>query len=124
MIWVRCTCGMLSTSLRYSNKLVYNNFPWAESPNEKQIIAVEQAAQHVLDVRLKFPDASLADLYNPNTMPPELVKAHQALDKAVDLCYRPQPFINETKRIEFLFELYDKYTAGLFVKEKKKKLKL
>jgi hypothetical protein len=50
-----------------------------------------------------------------------LVKAHLQLDKAVDLCYRPQPFINETKRIEFLFELYDKYTAGLFVKEKKKK---
>ena len=54
-------------------------------------------------------------------MPPVLVKAHQQLDKAVDLCYRPQPFLNETKRIEFLFELYDKYTAGLFVKEKKKK---
>ena len=63
----------------------------------------------------------MADLYDPNTMPPALVKAHQQLDKAVDLCYRPQPFINETKRIEFLFELYDKYTAGLFVKEKKGK---
>ena len=47
--------------------------------------------------------------------------AHQQLDKAVDLCYRPQPFVNETKRIEFLFELYDKYAAGLFVKEKKQK---
>jgi len=56
-------------------------------------------------------------------VPPALVKAHQQLDKAVDLCYRPQPFINETKRIEFLFELYDKYTAGLFVKEKKTKKK-
>ncbi len=75
----------------------------------------------VLDARLQFPDSSLADLYDPNTMPPVLVKAHQQLDKAVDLCYRPQAFINETKRIEFLFELYDKYTAGLFVKEKKKK---
>jgi hypothetical protein len=60
-------------------------------------------------------------LYDPNTMPPVLVKAHQQLDKAVDLCYRTQPFINETKRIEFLFELYDKYTSGLFVKEKKSK---
>ncbi|MEJ7673587.1 MAG: type IIL restriction-modification enzyme MmeI [Chitinophagaceae bacterium] len=101
--------------------LVYNNFPWPENPNEKQIKTVEEAAQNVLDVRAKFPESSLADLYDPNTMPPELVKAHQALDKAVDLCYRSQPFINETKRIEFLFELYDKYTAGLFVKEKKKK---
>ena len=81
----------------------------------------EAAAQNVLDVRAKFPDASLADLYDPNTMPPELVKAHQALDKAVDLCYRPQPFINETKRIEFLFELYDKLTSGMFGGKKKKK---
>jgi hypothetical protein len=54
-------------------------------------------------------------------MPPSLVKAHQELDKAVDLAYRSQPFINETKRMEFLFELYDKYTAGLFVPEKKKR---
>jgi len=53
-------------------------------------------------------------------MPLVLVKAHQALDKAVVLCYHPQLFINETKRIEFLFELYDKYTAGLFVNDKKK----
>ena len=65
--------------------------------------------------------ASLSDLYDPNTMPPSLVKSHQALDKAVDLCYRPQPFVNETKRIEFLFELYDKYTAGIFAVGKKER---
>ena len=98
-----------------------NNFPWPENPIDKQKETVEKAAQAVLDARLQFPQSSLAALYDPNTMPPVLVKAHQALDKAVDLCYRSQPFINETKRIEFLFELYDKYTAGLFVKEKKKK---
>ncbi len=119
--WVKYVCGRLKSDFRYSNTLIYNNFPWAENPNEKQIKVVEQAAQNVLDIRAKFPESSLADLYDPNTMPPELVKAHQALDKAVDLCYRPQPFINETKRIEFLFELYDKYTAGLFVKEKRKR---
>ena len=121
--WVKYVCGRLKSDFRYSNTLVYNNFPWAENVNEKQIKAVEQAAQNVLDVRTKFPESSLADLYDPNTMPPQLVKAHQALDKAVDLCYRPQPFINETKRIEFLFELYDKYTSGMFVKEKKAKIK-
>ena len=55
-------------------------------------------------------------------MPPVSVKAHQALDKAVDLCYRSQPFSNETKRIEFLFELYDKYTSGMFGEERKKKI--
>ncbi len=123
MTWVRYTCGMLGTSLRYSNKLVYNNFPWPENPTGKQKETVETAAQAVLDARASFPNSSLADLYDPNTMPPVLVKAHQALDKAVDLCFRSQPFINETKRIEFLFELYDKYTAGLFVWGKKAKKK-
>ncbi|WP_317047635.1 type IIL restriction-modification enzyme MmeI [Adhaeribacter pallidiroseus] len=83
--------------------------------------AVEVAAQKVLDVRAAFPTSSLADLYDPLTMPPTLVKAHQELDKAVDLCYRPQAFASEAKRMEFLFELYEKYTAGLFVKEKKGK---
>lgn len=75
----------------------------------------------MLDTRAEFPGSSLADLYDPLTMPPALVKAHNELDKAVDLAYRPQPFVSETKRIEFLFELYDRYTAGLFAKEKKKR---
>jgi hypothetical protein len=122
-IWMRYTCGRLESRYSYSNTIVYNNFPWPENPTAKQKEAVEKAAQAVLDARLQFPNSSLADLYDPNTMPPALVKAHNALDKAVDLCYRPQPFANETKRIEFLFELYDKYTAGLFVKEKKGKKK-
>ncbi|MGN6401055.1 MAG: class I SAM-dependent DNA methyltransferase [Flavisolibacter sp.] len=122
-IWVKFTCGRIKSDYRYSNVLVYNNFPWPESPTEKQTKAVEEAAQAVLDARAQFPNSSLADLYDPNTMPPVLVKAHQQLDKAVDLCYRPQAFTTETKRIEFLFELYDKYTAGLFVGEKKGKKK-
>jgi hypothetical protein len=119
MTWVRYTCGMLSTSLRYSNNLVYNNFPWPENPTEKQKEAIEKAAQKVLDARATYPGSSLADMYNPLITPPSLVKAHNELDKAVDRAYRPQPFISETKRIEFLFELYDNYTAGLFVKQKK-----
>ncbi len=123
MDWVKYTCGRLESRFRYSNEMVYNNFPWPENPTDKQKEAIEKAAQEVLDARLQFPNSSLADLYDPNTMPPILVKAHQHLDKAVDLSYRSQPFINEAKRIEFLFELYDKYTAGLFVKEKKKKSK-
>lgn len=123
MAWVHHTCGRLESRFRYSKEIVYNNFPWPENPTEKQKEVIEKAAQGVLDVRMQFPDSSLADLYDPNTMPPALVKVHQALDKAVDLCYRAQPFPNETKRIEFLFELYEKYTAGLFVKEKKSKLK-
>jgi hypothetical protein len=121
MVWVKFICGRIKSDFRYSNVLVYNNFPWPENPTEKQKEAIEKAAQNVLDARAAFPGSSLADLYDPLTMPPPLVKAHQELDKAVDLAYRPQPFINETKRMEFLFELYDKYTAGLFVPEKKKR---
>lgn len=120
MTWVRYTCGRMKSDYSYSNSVVYNNFPWPEKPSQKQIENVEDAAQNVLHVRKKFPESSLADLYDPNTMPPALVKAHQALDKAVDLCYRPQPFTSESKRIEYLFELYDKYTAGLFVNPKAK----
>ena len=118
MDWMRLTAGRLESRYSYSNSITYNNFPWPENPSEKQKKDVEDAAQKILDTRAQFPGSSLADLYDPLTMPPALVKAHQDLDKAVDLCYRPQPFPNETKRIEFLFELYDKYTAGLFAKEK------
>ena len=121
MVWVKTVCGRLESRFRYSNDIVYNNFPWPENPSEKQKESIEAAAQRVLDVRAGFTGASLANLYNPLTMPPALVKAHNELDKAVDLAYRPQPFINETKRIEFLFELYDKYTAGLFQKSGKKR---
>ncbi|MCF6356992.1 MAG: hypothetical protein L3J54_04220 [Draconibacterium sp.] len=74
-----------------------------------------------LDVRAEFTDSSLADLYDPITMPPKLVKAHQELDKAVDLCYRPQAFTTENARIEFLFDLYNEYTSPIFSEKKKKK---
>jgi hypothetical protein len=123
MSWVSYTCGRLESRYRYSKDIVYNNYPWPEAPTEKQKQAVEEAAQAVLDARSQFPESSLADLYDPNTMPPVLVKAHQQLDKAVDLCYRPQPFTSEAKRIEYLFELYEKYTGGLFQPEKKGKKK-
>jgi hypothetical protein len=123
MTWVRYTCGRLKSDYRYSKDIVYNNYPWPINPSDKQKQAVEEAAQAVLDARAQFPESSLADLYDPNTMPPVLVKAHQQLDKAVDLCYRPQPFTSEAKRIEYLFELYEKYTGGLFVPEKKSKKK-
>jgi hypothetical protein len=118
---MRTVCGRLESRYSYSNTIVYNNFPWPENPSESQKQKIEQAAQKVLDARALFPESSLAVLYDPLTMPPELVKAHQELDKAVDLAYRPQPFPSEAKRMEFLFELYEKYTANLFTKEKVKK---
>ena len=123
MAWVKTVCGRLESRFRYSKDIVYNNYPWAENPTEKTIKSIEEKAQIVLDARLQFPNSSLADLYDPLTMPPTLVKAHNDLDKAVDLAYRLQPFTSEAKRMEFLFELYEKYTADLFTKEKPKKAK-
>ncbi|MDI6049616.1 class I SAM-dependent DNA methyltransferase [Flavobacterium sp. XS2P24] len=119
MAWVKFVCGRLKSDYRYSSSIVYNNYPWPENPSEKQIKNIEEKAQNVLDVRALFPASSLADLYSPLTMPPILVKAHNELDKAVDAAYSKQTFSSEAKRMEFLFELYEKYTAGLFVKEKK-----
>ena len=124
MAWVKTVCGRLKSDYRYSKDIVYNNFPWPENPNEKQVLSIEEKAQKVLDVRLQFPNSSLADLYHPLTMPPALVKAHNDLDKAVDLAYRPQAFTSEANRMEFLFERYEKYTADLFSKEKVKKVRV
>ncbi len=121
MAWVKYVCGRLKSDYRYSASIVYNNYPFPLNPTDKQKQAVEEAAQKVLDARAQFPKSSLADLYNPLTMPPVLVKAHQQLDKAVDLCYRPQPFTNDANRMEFLFGLYEQYTAKLFITTKKKK---
>ena len=123
MTWVRFVCGRLESRYRYSSSIVYNNFPFPLLPTEKQKESVVAAAQGVLDARNMFSESTYADLYNPNTTPPQLVKAHQALDKVVDLCYRPQPFTTEAKRMEFLFDLYDQYTNQLFAGEKKKKIK-
>jgi hypothetical protein len=121
MAWVKTVCGRLESRYRYSKDIVYNNYPFPLNPTDKLIKSIETASQKVLDARLQFPNSSLADLYDPLTMPPTLVKAHNELDKAVDLAYRPQAFTSEANRMVFLFELYEKYTADLFTKEKPKK---
>ncbi|BBC26251.1 DNA methyltransferase [Pseudanabaena sp. ABRG5-3] len=165
MTWVRYVCGRLESRFRYSNTIVYNNYPFPENVSDKQKQKVEDAARVVLAVREKYTSpspsfqggeqetdqgdliegenpkgikesyspplkegqgvvrSSLADLYDPLTMPPNLVKAHQSLDKAVDLCYRPQPFVSELNRIEYLFSLYEALSAPLLKVEKKKRVK-
>ncbi len=123
MAWMKYTCGRMKSDYQYSASVVYNNYPWPTELTDKQVSIIEVAAQRVLDVRNEFPDNSLADLYSPNSMPPALAKAHNDLDKAVDLAYRSQPFISEAKRVEYLFELYEKYTADLFTPSKSKKSK-
>jgi len=164
MAWVRQVCGRMKSDYRYSNKLVYNNFPWPLASAEQRE-RVEEKAQAVLAAREKFMEwgahapsrasdraprseqpaptrvatgaaarsgavdeasttarearalpaktATLADLYDPLTMPPELLKAHTALDRAVEKCYRSEPFHSDRERVEFLFALYERLAAPL-----------
>jgi hypothetical protein len=118
MAWTRFICGRLKSDYRYSNDIVYNNFPFP-NPTEKQKTEIEKLSQEVLDARLKFPNASLADLYDPLAMPKELLKAHQKLDKAVEAAYG-RTFDSDSQRVAYLFELYQKLTGELFVDEKKR----
>ena len=112
MAWVRTVCGRLKSDYRYSVGIVYNNFPWPDA-SEKQRAAIEKAAQAVLDARASFADSTLADLYDPLTMPPALLKAHQQLDKAVDAAYGRKAFASEAERIAFLFQRYQAITSLL-----------
>jgi len=113
MAWVKLVAGRLESRFRYSNTLVYNNYPWPQNPSGSQRTNVERAAQAVLDARAGFPDSNLAALYDPSLMPPSLVRAHQQLDRAVERCYRPEPFPNDRVRVEYLFALYEQLTAPL-----------
>jgi len=134
--WIRTTCGRLESRYRYSKDIVYNNFPWPDLPHSsesnqpatpvhKTQAAIEAAAQAVLDTRAQFPGASLADLYDPLTMPPALVKAHQKLDAAVDAAYAlsggKKTWKNDAERVAYLFELYQRYTSLLPTEKAKPK---
>lgn len=112
MAWVRAVCGRLESRYRYSAGIVYNNFPWP-TPTEPQRKAIENAAQAVLDARAEFPDSTLADLYDPLTMPPELTKAHKALNKVVDAAYGKTKFVTEAERVAYLFRLYQRLTSPI-----------
>jgi hypothetical protein len=118
MAWVRYVCGRLKSDYRYSASIVYNNYPWPSS-SAKQKKDIETAAQGVQDARNKYPDLSLATLYDSNTMIPELVKAHQKLDKAVEAAYG-RAFDDDSQRVAYLFELYQKLCGELFVEGKKR----
>lgn len=111
MAWMRTVCGRLKSDYRYSNTIVYNNFPWC-SPTAEQKAKIEQTAQAILDARALYPDCSLADLYDELTMPPELRKAHQANDKAVMQAYGFKPDMPESEIVAELMKLYQKLTEG------------
>ena len=120
--WIHYIGGRFKSDYRYSAGIVYNNFPWPEC-SDAQRGKIEQAAQAVLDARAQFPQSSLADLYDPLTMPHTLVKAHQALDRAVDACYHKAAFASDAQRVEFLFERYQQLTSLLPTERKTAKWK-
>ena len=109
MAWMRTVCGRLKSDYRYSNKIVYNNFPFP-TPTEEQKSAIEKTAQGILDARALYPDSSLADLYDPLTMPPELRKAHEANDRAVEKAYG-RKFADEAEIVAYLMQEYQRLVS-------------
>ena len=112
MAWVRAVCGRLKSDYDYSKKIVYNNFPWC-NPTPEQKAKIEQTAQMILDARAKYPDCSLADLYDETVMPPELRKAHQLNDRAVMEAYGFWGRLNtESECVAELMKMYQRLTEG------------
>jgi hypothetical protein len=109
MAWVRSVCGRLESRYRYSIGIVYNNFPWP-NPTDKQKAAIERASEKILEARKLNPNSSLADLYDPLTMPKELVQAHGELDTEVEKAYGRR-FKSDVERVSFLFEKYLELTS-------------
>lgn len=120
MSWLRHIGGRLKSDYRYSTGLVYNTFPWPKL-TEADKGRLDSLAQAVLDARAAHSDATLADLYDPDVMPADLRRAHRALDQAVDRLYRKAPFDSDRERVEHLFTLYEKMTAGLLAAPAKPK---
>jgi len=121
MSYVRYVSGRLKSDYQYSAGIVYNNFPWPENVTEKHRQNIEEAAQGVLDTRAKHSSSSLADLYDPVSMPPDLVKAHHRLDSDVDAAYSKKKFSGDSDRVPFLFELYEKLISPLEAKKGRRK---
>jgi len=125
MVWVRNVGGKLEERLRYSAKLCYNTFPFPDiTTKQKENLNLYVFA--ILDERAKHPSKTMAQLYNPTTMPKGLLQAHQELDTAIEQCYRLQPFKNDTERLEYLFKQYEEMLQKdtLFAKVKKTRKKL
>ena len=112
MSWMRAVAGRLEMRYRYSKDIVYNNFPWC-TPTDEQKAKIEKTAQAILDARAKYPDSSLADLYDETLMPPDLRKAHQENDKAVMLAYGFSTKMTESECVAELFKMYENLTQEI-----------
>jgi hypothetical protein len=119
MAWVKAVGGRLKTDYRYSSQLCYNNFPFPNiTLKQKENLNLYVFA--ILDERAKHPEKTMAQLYDPDKMPKGLKQAHEELDRAVEQCYRLQPFTSDTERLEYLFKMYEEMTKSgtLFEKQK------
>ncbi|RYZ80728.1 MAG: class I SAM-dependent DNA methyltransferase, partial [Proteobacteria bacterium] len=109
--WTRNVCGRMKSDYRYSVGIVYNNFPWPPNITIQQKQAIEEAAEEILRVRSMHKHSSLADLYDPVSMPPDLIKSHRELDRAVDKAYSSsngkKKWLSDAERVAFLFDLYE-----------------
>lgn len=124
MVWTKNIGGKMKTDIQYSKTLCYNAFPFPDiTAKQKEII--NQYVFSILDERAKFPQKTMAWLYNPDTMPKDLKNAHRELDEAIERCYRLAPFTSDAERLEYLFKMYDEMTKKdtLWAKEKKTKVK-
>jgi len=124
ILWVKSVGGYLGTSIRYSAKVCYNTFPFPDI-DIKQKENLNWYVFTIMDERAKYPEKTMAWLYNPDTMPKDLKQAHKELDEAVERCYRLQPFTSDTERLEYLFKLYEEMIQKdtLFAKQKKTRKK-
>lgn len=124
MVWTHATAGRLETRIQYTNTLCYNTFPFPDI-NAKQKENLNLYVFAILDERAKYPEKTIAQLYDPETMPIGLKQAHKELDAAVERCYRLQPFTTDTERLEYLFKLYEEMLKKdtLFAKQKKRRTK-
>jgi type I restriction-modification system DNA methylase subunit len=126
MAWVHVVAGRIKSDFRYSNTLCYNNFPFPQISDE-QTKDINRKAEEVLSIRERHHEKTIAWLYDPDTMPGELLSAHRALDEAVERCYRAKPFASDDERLEFLFALYEQMAASdgleLFARSVKEKAK-
>jgi hypothetical protein len=111
MAWMRAVCGRLEMRYSYSINIVYNNFPWPDA-TDKQKAEIEKLAQAILDARANYPDSSLAYLYDPLSMPPDLIKAHKALDKAVMKLYSFPKDMSEPDIVARLMEMFQKLVSS------------
>uniref|UniRef100_UPI0038643E58 type IIL restriction-modification enzyme MmeI n=1 Tax=Methanobrevibacter sp. TaxID=66852 RepID=UPI0038643E58 len=106
MVWMEYVCGRLESRYRYSNTLVYNNFPFPHEVSEKEKNNVKKQVDNILNIRNFYSEETLADLYDPILMPDDLKKAHHELDILIDKLYRKKPFLDNNERMVFLLKEY------------------